>query len=160
LIPASLNFYGDGKDRQASQRMGRKLVHGETAHTWLLRFAKKDAGGWTRSVHEVWDVNGKVEKLKGELYHYAHPDLEGFLEKINRYTDLEAQERIKHVTWSTVPVAYVQLLVYPIAKFVQNFFIRQGILDDFPGFVMAFMMSIHSLCVRIKMLERLRARIS
>lgn len=133
--------------------MGRKLHYGETAHTKLLRLGRKSSGKWSRSVHETWKITGKVGSLTGELLHYSHPNLEEFFDKINRYTELEVQERSGKLL-ST----YVQLFVYPPAKFVQNYFFRFGFLDGYPGLVLAWMMSFHSLCVRIKMLEHLRAQ--
>lgn len=148
--------------------MGQKLVHGETAHTWLVRLAKKDAGKWERAVHEVWNVSGKIDTLKGEIFHYSHPDLEEFIDKINHYTELEAMERMKNQElrskknrFSTLPlllITTIQLFLYPVGKFLQNYLLRKGFLDQFPGFVMAYMMSLHSLCVRIKMLEKYRSK--
>lgn len=132
---------------------GKKLLHGETANTWLLRLARKEAGTWERSVHEIWHVKGKTGRVEGELLHYSHPDLEEFMDKINTYTELEAQERKEE---STTWVTSAQLFVYPQLKFIQNYILRLGFLDGFPGLVMAWMMSLHSLCVRIKILEKRR----
>lgn len=131
--------------------MGRKLSHGETAHTKLLRLARVGAGKWKRAVHEVWDISGKTGTLTGELLHYSHPTLEEFFEKIDRYTEIEAHS--KRVSKFKIP-KYIQLFLYPPAKFIQNYILRLGFLDGFPGYTMAWMMSFHSLCVRIKTLEK------
>jgi glycosyltransferase involved in cell wall biosynthesis len=135
--------------------MGRMLRHGETASTWLLRLARKNAGTWERAVHETWEVSGKIERLDGELLHYSHPDLEEFMDKINMYTQLEAEARISKSYFLSL-ISYLQLFFFPPAKFIQNYILRMGFLDGFPGFVIAWMMSLHSLCVRIKILEKKR----
>jgi glycosyltransferase involved in cell wall biosynthesis len=141
--------------------MGKKLMHGETAHTKLLRLARVGTGKWKRSVHEVWDIPGPIGELSGELLHYSHPTLGEFLDKINRYTEIEAKFKLqisnskKRSKLEVQTKNYFQLFVYPIAKFIQNYFFRLGILDGYPGFIMAWMMSFHSLCVRIKVLEKL-----
>ncbi len=135
--------------------MGKRLYYGETSHTKLLRFARKDTGKWVRSVHETWNISGHTDTLVGEILHFPHPTLESFFEKINRYTQLEVIERSSKARRST---AYFQLFVFPLAKFVQNYIVRFGMLDGYPGLIMAWMMSFHSLCVRIKLLERLRTR--
>ncbi|MCH7952196.1 glycosyltransferase family 2 protein [Patescibacteria group bacterium] len=129
--------------------LGKKLLFGETAHVELLRLGKKDAGAWKRPVHEVWEVEGKIGKLHGKLVHYPHPTIAGFLSEINDYTQIESIYRKAFGMKSNV----LQLLLYPLAKFVKNFILLQGFLDGFPGLVMAFMMSVHSLCVRVKMME-------
>lgn len=135
--------------------MGSRLRFGETGSMWLLRLAKKSAtlssGGWKRRVHEVWNIEGPIGKLKGEIMHTPHSTLESFFEKINRYTELEVEERVG--SFLRV-ITIFQLLFYPPAKFIQNYVFKLGFLDGYPGLIMAWMMSFHSLCVRIKMLEK------
>lgn len=141
---------------------GKKLSYGETAHTWLVRLGKKDAGKWVRAVHETWKIPGKLGWLEGEILHSSHSDLEKFIEKITTYTELEANERLKVQGSRPLSTTYyllstvIQLLLYPPAKFIQNYLLRRGFLDGFPGLVLAWMMSFHSLCVRIQLLDRLR----
>lgn len=119
--------------------MGRWLKFGETANARLLRLAKKDAGVWHGKVHETWDIKGPVGELKNHLRHYPHKNIAGFITKINHYTDLAAAQRFSH-----------SQLFLPIGKFFQNYFLRLGFLDGMAGFVVAYMMSFHSLLVRVK----------
>ncbi|HZZ98437.1 MAG TPA: glycosyltransferase family 2 protein [Candidatus Saccharimonadia bacterium] len=129
--------------------MNRELKHGETGNIRLLRLAKKSAGNWERPVHEVWQVTGNIGVLSSPLIHRAHPSISAFLDKINAYTSIEANYR-KNLGKRT---SLFELLVYPHAKFFQNYLFRLGFLDGIPGFTMAFMMSLHSLAVRIKLYE-------
>lgn len=145
---------------------GKKLLHGETADMHLLRLAKKSEGKWQRSVHETWQVQGNVGTLEGELYHAPHPSVESFLDKINAYTEIEAVHRLKKqgqrgkgkdvfpFTLYALPY-YLQLLIYPPVKFLLNYLFKLGFLDGYRGLIMAWMMSLHSLCVRIKVLEKM-----
>lgn len=129
--------------------MGNILRFGETSSLTFLRLAKKDAGQWSRVVHERWNVQGSIGVLRAPIVHAPHASLSTFIDKINRYTDLEVAERKKqHKAFS-----WFELLVYPILKFIYNFVFRLGFLDGFPGFCMAYMMSVHSLVIRIKMYE-------
>ncbi len=129
--------------------MGRTLQFGETSSVTFLRLAKKDAGHWSRAVHEHWDVPGRIGLLHASILHRPHISITTFIDKINRYTDLEILERKKqHHSFS-----WFELVVYPTAKFLYNYIIRLGFLDGFPGFCMAYMMSIHSCVIRIKMYE-------
>ena len=126
--------------------LGRWLKHGETSRIKLLRLARKDAGRWQGKVHETWQIKGRVCELQEPLLHYSHLTLTEFLEKINRYTDLRARE-LKRFSWQ-------QLFFYPALKFIQNYFLFLGFLDGFPGLIIAWLMSFHSLIVRIKIWEK------
>lgn len=130
--------------------LGVNLHHGETGHLHLLRLAQKDAGKWRRPVHETWEVAGPIGELDKPILHHGHQNLEGFMEKINFYTDLEANFRgTRQSSWTLT-----QTLIYPPAKFIHNYFFKLGFLDGFPGFIMAFFMSLHSLVLRVKLYEK------
>jgi len=129
--------------------LGQELRFGETAHAQFIRLARKGSGAWKRPIHEVWDVQGKKENLVNKIFHYPHPNLAQFIDKVNYYTEIEAKFR-KHQ--GDKPCLW-QTLAFPIGKYLKNYFIFLGFLDGFPGIVMAFMMSLHSLCVRVKTME-------
>lgn len=128
--------------------MGKKLRFGEAGAMPLLRLARRGAGTWKRSVHEVWDIAGPLGTLDGVIFHYSHPTLEEFFEKIDLYTTAEvASHRRRRL------LAYFQLFLYPPGKFLYNYMWKRGFLDGYAGLVLAWMMSFHSLCVRIKSIE-------
>lgn len=118
----------------------RQLRYGEPGHTKLIRLAKKDFGQWVRPVHEVWEGQGKVGTLTHPLLHSPHTTVASFLDKINRYSTLEAQYRFKLGIKSSI----WKIAIYPIAKFKYNYLLRQGFRDGVPGTIMAIMMSFHS----------------
>ncbi|MEK7565928.1 MAG: hypothetical protein AAB506_02700, partial [Patescibacteria group bacterium] len=124
---------------------GKELKHGEAGSIKLLRLGKKDAGEWQRKVHEVWQINGPTKTLNNYLYHYPHPTISEFLSSINNYTDIDILEQKKF--------SYFRLIFNPPGKFIYNYFLKLGFLDGYPGLVYAFMMSFHSLLVRVKMWE-------
>lgn len=120
--------------------LGRQLRYGEPGHTKLIRLAKKDFGQWVRPVHEVWEGQGKVGTLTHPLLHSPHTTVASFLDKINRYSTLEAQYRFKLGIKSSI----WKIAIYPIAKFKYNYLLRQGFRDGVPGTIIAIMMSFHS----------------
>lgn len=126
---------------------GRELKYGETANVKLLRFAKKNSGTWTRSVHEIWDVKGETGTLTQPLLHYPHQDVAQFMEEINRYSTLNAQYFYKAGVRSNI----FHILIYPSAKFFVNYIFRLGFLDGTPGALVAFFMSFHSFLTRSKL---------
>ncbi len=135
--------------------LGRWLEHGETANIRLLRLAKKNAGRWTRPVHEVWKINGKLGELKNPLLHYSHETVEGMVEKLDRYSGIEAEYRNKkQVNRLTGYQVITEMILFPVGKFIQNYIFRLGFLDGMEGFIHAGMMSGHSFLVRGKQLMR------
>lgn len=125
----------------------KKLTHGETGNIWFLRLAKKNSGRWSGKVHEVWEVEGKIGKLKNELFHFPHPSIKEFLSKINFYSTLRAKELYEKKT----RVSGFDIILYPKAKFYLNYFFNLGFLDGVPGFLVAVLMSFHSFLVRGKL---------
>lgn len=126
---------------------GKELKHGETGSIKLLRLAKKSKGKWSGSVHEVWRVEGNIGELNYPLLHYPHQSISQFLEKINFYTDLRSSQLYR----DGVSVRTRQIILYPLGKFLLNFFVKFGFLDGIRGLIFALMMSFHSFLVRAKL---------
>jgi hypothetical protein len=45
-----------------------------------------------KSVHDIMQINGKVGWLFNDMEHYDSPTLERYINRLNRYTDLHADE--------------------------------------------------------------------
>lgn len=125
---------------------GKKLKHGESGIK-LLRLAKKNAGSWEGNVHEEWKIKGKVGLLKNSIIHYPHQTVAEFLQGINFYTTVRAQElyikKIRVNWWTAV--------IYPMGKFTVTYFFKRGFSDGIHGLVFAIIMSFHSFLVRGKL---------
>jgi len=126
---------------------GMRLRYGETGKLWFLRLARKNSGNWEGRVHEIWYVKGKTGKLKNTLDHFPHSTISEFLSKINFYSDLRAKELYN----KGIQVKFLDVILYPKAKFYVNFLFKLGFLDGIPGFLVAAMMSFHSFLVRGKL---------
>jgi len=126
---------------------GKELRHGETGNIKLLRFAKKGSGVWKGKVHEVWQIRGILGNFKMPLLHYPHQNIYNFLREINYYTDLRAKELYDNGIRSN----FYQIIFYPKAKFLLNYFLKLGFLDGIEGLVFAIIMSFHSFLVRAKL---------
>ncbi len=130
--------------------MGKALKHGEPSDVTLLRLARKDAGVWKRPVHEYWDVEKHTDILRSPLHHNPHASISSFLEKIMLYTSIESEYRkLEGRTFFLT-----ELLFFPLLKFLDAYILKLGFLDGFPGLSIAYMMSLHSLCVRVQMYEK------
>ena len=70
-----------------------------------------------------------------------------FLEEINFYTTIRAKELYEKKTEITLK----DIILYPKAKFLLNFFLKLGFLDGLEGLIFAILMSFHSFLVRAKL---------
>jgi hypothetical protein len=113
----------------------------------LLRLARKDSGMWQGKVHEEWIVEGVTDTFENYLIHYPHQTVSEFLTEINLYTTIRAKELFEAQEKASI----LKIVVYPKAKFVQNYFFRLGFLDGIEGLVQAILMSFHSFLVRAKL---------
>lgn len=129
---------------------GKRLYFGETGHIRLLRLGKKGKGQWSREVHEKWNIEGRVMEISAPLEHYPHPTIKEFLYDLNFYTSIDATHMYLN---DGVRFSYFRAIANPVGKFIQNFVLKLGFLDGLPGFIIAAMMSLHSLMVRIKLYE-------
>jgi len=119
---------------------GKEIKHGEAGNMKLIRLAKRNAGLWRRSVHEYWDIKGEVGELKNPLIHHPHQTLREFIEHLNYFSSLHAEENKKEGKASNI----FKIILWPKLKFFYNYFIRLGFLDGTAGFVLVVMMSFHS----------------
>ena len=130
------------------------LSWGELRKVNLIRLAKRNKIKFTRKVHEVAVIDGKIKKSNLKIKHYAHQNVEEFLTSINYYAQLEADYRKNNnYSYSKTKILF-ELFCFPSLKFIWNYFLKMGFLDGFAGLVYANMMSLHSLLVRIYLYEK------
>ncbi|MGH8057259.1 MAG: glycosyltransferase family 2 protein [Candidatus Entotheonellia bacterium] len=113
---------------------GRWLRHGGLYPDYQLRLFKRGKGRFNRRrVHESVEVTGRVGYLPCPLDHYSYRGLGDFIERLNRYTELAAQDRYEHGpsfhTWT--------LVTRPLARFLRNYLLQQGFRDGLPGLLIA-----------------------
>lgn len=119
---------------------GRELRYGEQGVVMLLRLARENAGVWRRRVHEVWNVQGRVDELENPILHYPHQSLREFIADVDFHSTLHAKANQEEGKRSDL----LKILFYPPAKFIKNWVFKLGFLDGAPGFISAALMSFHS----------------
>lgn len=119
---------------------GKMLTHGEVGSVLLLRLAKKGTGKWSRKVHEIWNVHGRLATLKTPLLHYPHQSLDEFIDETNFKSSLHAKANMEEGKNSNL----IKVIFWPVGKFVKYYIFKMGFLDGTEGFVDAMVMSFHS----------------
>ncbi len=107
--------------RRRNQFLGRWMDSGPWARDTQLRLFRKEAVRVADvSVHESYRVDGPVATLTAFLNHYTHPTIAESVQRLNRYTTLEAKDRA-----SRRRVRALDPLVLPAGAFF-NYYVAKG----------------------------------
>ncbi len=124
--------------------LGKPLVHAGVYPDAVIRLIKKGKAYLpAQSVHEQMVVDGEVSWLFQDLEHHDSPTLRRYLARLNRYTDLHAEElyasHVKKNLWGIL----VYTTVKPMIKFLMLYIRHRGYLDGVRGFLWAFFSASH-----------------
>jgi glycosyltransferase involved in cell wall biosynthesis len=110
-----------------------------------------------KSVHEQMEVDGKVGRLRGHLFHYPYPSFSEYLVKSNRYTSLTAKKLLdlgkKPNFWQFLK-AYFRFEI----TFWTLYLRHKGFIDGFPGFVFSAYSALHHITAYIKFWEKYKKK--
>jgi len=119
-----------------AQYLGRWILHSGWYPDYKLRLFDRRRGRWEGAyVHESVVVDGPVATLAGEILHYTCNSLEEHRQRIEFYTDLAAQEmfeRGEHVN-------FLRRTLGPPWIFLHSYLFRLGVVDGWPGYLIAKM---------------------
>ena len=130
------------RDRYAAYRvpirseiLGRPVRRGGTQDDRPLRFFRRTSARWIGDVHEVLEVDGPVSELTGWLEHRTLPTYAAFLEKIDRYTALEAAARVRQGQRPQLCDSFVG----PAREVFRRLIYKLGLLDGPAGWQFALL---------------------
>jgi len=118
---------------------GRWMRHGGFYPDRKLRLFRRGAGRLSEGVgpHSTPQFEGPRGKLKHDMLHYAYPDLNIYLEHMNRYSSEIAQLLANQGRTSKWLPAFIwNAILNPAATFVYNYFFRLGFLDGREGLLL------------------------
>ena len=102
-------------------------------------------------VHEHLEVEGPSGDLRGHLDHHTHPTVVSHELKIERYSTLAAEERIRN---GKPDAAWYHLLFNPVWTLMKFYLVRGGYRDGLPGFIVSGFSAAHVLLKYAKLWER------
>ncbi|MBN1919189.1 MAG: glycosyltransferase family 2 protein [Verrucomicrobia bacterium] len=129
--------------------LGRWIRHGGWYPDYKLRLVRRNRarlGGI--DPHETFIVDGPVKRLRGNLIHYTYRTISEQLRTMHRYAEIWASTR----RWR--PADALKMLVRPVAKFLEVYIAKGGVLDGFHGIVIASMASYQVFLRYAKLYER------
>jgi glycosyltransferase involved in cell wall biosynthesis len=113
----------------------RWIKHGGFYPDSKVRLFRKTNGRFHEApVHESLKIKGAHLRLKHDLIHHAYPTLSGYIEHMNRYSDLGAQMVVEKK--DKVGFSFINIVLRPLATFIYNYIFRLGFLDGKEGLLL------------------------
>jgi glycosyltransferase involved in cell wall biosynthesis len=139
---------------RVTRHLGRWIRHGDFHPDWQLRVFRRSRGRWAGSnPHGRVRLDGRVEKLEGDLEHASYADLADQVARVQEYSRVEALELHRRGRRARVS----DLCLRPPARFLRAYLLKAGFLDGMPGFLIAAVTAFHVLLKYAKLWELERA---
>ena len=134
---------------------GRWIKHAGWWPDRIVRLFRRGCGRMSAAtVHESVEVTGPVGSIALPIEHYTESRLDKILQKIDRYSTLGAEEAYQQGGSSSVFSAFFRAFL----TFVQDYFLRLGVLDGKAGLTLAVTDSINKFFKYAKLSELARTR--
>lgn len=129
---------------------GKWVKHSRWWPDYNIRFFKKGKVYWDKNIHSVPITEGKGMDLKPKekfaIKHYHYDTVEQFVERMNRYTSVQAKE----LYYENHKFHWRDLIHKPTREFISRYFAGKGYKDGLHGLVLASLQSISELVLYIK----------
>lgn len=125
---------------------GRWIRHGGWYPQYHRRLYRRGAAQWTRDVHEYVTLPGDLGTLEHPILHYSHARVSDWVNKMARYTTLEAEAK---VAAGRRPSAWRTLLEPPLYAGYKYVY-QQGWRDGWHGLALALLLGCYRLVSHLK----------
>ncbi|MBI3103908.1 glycosyltransferase family 2 protein [Candidatus Daviesbacteria bacterium] len=106
---------------------------------YQIRFFKKGAVVWNSKIHSKPKFKGMGLKLPAEeklaIVHHNYQTIWQFIERMNRYTTIEAEQLLK----DGYQFKWTDLFQKPLDEFLSRFFANKGYQDSLHGFALSLL---------------------
>ena len=131
---------------------GRDFKYGVLGPDSVIRFFPKDKVRWQDKVHERPVGDLPILTLKGYLKHFTYRTFEQYVQKMNQYSSIGAQNYYeKHKNVSVVG----DIIFRPVFAFFKMYVLKKGFLEGWLGFVLCLNYANYTLnkYVKLKLLK-------
>lgn len=150
ILNLSLGDFSGFKIRRKNFLMNKEITSCGWEKDYQLRLLRKDKASFSdRLVHEKFITKGNIGTLKNPMLHYTFSSFTDYLNKINYYTSLKAQElftKKKRVSAWTI-------FSHTVAAFFSFFIVKKGFKDGVYGLIISFLHSVSTMMNYIKLWE-------
>lgn len=132
---------------------GKDFRYGVLGPDSVIRLFPKDKVRWQDKVHERPVGDLPVITLKGYMKHYTYRTFEQYIQKMNQYSSIGAQnyyEKKKKVN------IFNDFVFRPFFAFIKMYFLKKGFLEGWLGFVLSLNYANYTLnkYIKLKLLNR------
>lgn len=125
---------------------------------YQIRLFKKGRIVWSDKIHSQPETKGEGLTLPAEerysILHNNYQTVNQFIERMNRYTTIEAEELIK----KGYKFSWRDLIEKPFSEFLGRFFANRGFDDGLHGLVLSLLQSFSFVIVYLKTWEKSKFR--
>ncbi|MGK7346257.1 MAG: glycosyltransferase family 2 protein [Candidatus Nitrospinota bacterium M3_3B_026] len=133
--------------------INRWIRHGGWYPARKVRLFRRDKGRWGgENPHDRIILEGRLENLRGDIYHLSFDDISDHLRTINAFTDIAAAERAAR----GARAGWFSMAARPPATFLKMYVLKLGFLDGVPGLIAAGLSAYHVFCKYVKIWEKNR----
>ncbi|HWA52027.1 MAG TPA: glycosyltransferase family 2 protein [Patescibacteria group bacterium] len=124
--------------------LGKPLIHAGVYPDPAIRLVRKGKAHFgLKSVHDIMQIDGRVSWLFNDMLHNDSPTLNKYVMRLNRYTDLHAEElKEKHAPKNLLYLAYYSFYNFVI-KFSTLWLRHKGYEDGIRGFLWSMFSAWH-----------------
>ncbi len=145
----NLNFNGFRLPRR-NFFLGKWIKYGGWYPGYQLRFFNiKFVSVSRRPVHEGYEVSGDVGIMKNDIIHYTVQSLFDFMNRINKYSDLQADEKALYGN-----VGFLNIFIQPLKSFIVQYIFKRGFLDGIHGLMVLNFDAITKMLTYMKIWEK------
>lgn len=135
---------------------GKLIEHAGWGDDYPIRLFRRGKVHWSPQIHTIPQVNGNIAKMDvGEslaIVHYNYKDISQFLEKMNRYTDGEAERYLAQNQGFVFDPS--SLFKGMMEQFFYRYITKEGFKDGDYGLILSLLMSFYCLLTYAKLWER------
>ncbi len=135
------------KVRRIEYFLGKPIMHGVWNPSYQDRFFNKKGVQYVNDIHEYPVFPEAPGEIHEPLHHSPDFSPEKFFDKMNRYTTIEAQDRVEQGRRTN---AFRILFAFP-AMFLKNYFYYGAYKDGMHGFVISVMEGVSRAVRHVKM---------
>jgi len=118
---------------------------------YQLKLFRKGKGKFGKNeVHKALILEGVSEKLTNPLIHYNYTSIHQYLQKLNNYTDIEAE----NLSSQEYKFNWLDAIRFPVNDFVKTFFLQKGFKDGIHGLVLSMFQAFYMGIVFAKLWEK------
>ncbi len=129
--------------------LGKWLKHGGLYPDRVSRLFRNGKGRYEDWEHGTIKVAGKLGNLNGHIIHYSYRNIAEVMEKMDRYTTLEAKRLFEH----NFKFKRRFLITKPWRGFKKVYFKRRGYRDGMQGFLFCVFTAIYRFLIYAKLWE-------